>query len=90
MAAFIHHDLRLLDPRLSSPLLDVITDLDYLRRLEMEGTTPYSVFAQLKGVFHFLESLASARIEGNHTTLADYVESKVVPNENPSEELRDI
>ena len=30
--------------------------------------------AQLKRVFHMLESLGSARIKSNHTTLADYVE----------------
>lgn len=28
-------------------------------------------------IFHTLESLGSARIEGNHTTLADYVESRL-------------
>jgi Fic family protein len=90
MAQFVHHDLRLLNPRFSSPLLDVVTDLEYLRRLEMSGTTPYCVFAELKQVFHFLESLASARIEGNHTTLADYVESKVASAHEPTEEFREI
>lgn len=77
MARFVHHDLRLLDPAFSSPLLDVLTELEHLRRLELRGTTPVPVFMQLKAVFHLLESLASARIEGNHTTLADYVERKV-------------
>ncbi len=33
------------------------------------------LFAQLKAGFPHAESLP-ARIEGNHTTLADYVESK--------------
>lgn len=77
MPNFLHHDLRLLNPSFSSPLLDVLTDLEHLRRLEVKGTTPLPVFLQLKTVFHLLESLASARIEGNHTTLADYVETKV-------------
>jgi Fic family protein len=35
------------------------------------------MFFQLKDIFHMLESLGSARIEGNHTTLADYVESRL-------------
>ena len=61
MAEFVHHDLRLLDPAFSSPLLDVLTDLEHLRRLEMRGSTPLPVFLQLKQVFHLLESLASAR-----------------------------
>ena len=63
MSQFQHHDLRLLNPRFDSPLLDVLTDLEYLRRLEIRGSTPAPVFMQLKQVFHLLESLASARIE---------------------------
>ncbi len=76
MPDFNHHDLRLLDPRFSSPLLDVLTDLEYLRRHQMGGDTPLPVFLQLKRVFHLLESLASARIEGNRTTLFDLVEDE--------------
>ncbi len=77
MARFLHHELRLLDPRFTSPLLDVLTDLEHLRRLVIQADTPQPVFRELKEVFHLLESLASARIEGNNTTLADYVETKV-------------
>jgi Fic family protein len=96
---FHHHELRLLDPSFSSPLLDVLTDLVHLGRRQMQGTTPLPVFLQLKQVFHLLESLASARIEGNHTTLADYVEATVnaltsaasgPPGEAPNEQLREI
>jgi Fic family protein len=90
MPQFLHHDLRLLNPRFDSPLLDVLTDLEHLRRLEVRGSTPPPVFLQLKGVFHLLESLASARIEGNHTTLADYVESRVTAGQSGSEALREI
>ena len=71
MVQFVHHPLRLLNPSFDSPLLDVLTDLEHLRRLQIQGTTPLPVFMQLKQVFHVLESLASARIEGNHTTLAN-------------------
>jgi Fic family protein len=90
MPQFLHHDLRLLNPRFDSPLLDVLTDLEHLRRLELRGTTPQALFMQLKEVFHFLESLASARIEGNHTTLADYVDAKVAPGLAPSDMLREL
>ena len=69
MAQFVHHDLRLLNPSFSSLLLDVLTDLEHLRRLQIQGTPPWPVFLQLKQVFHLLESLASARIEGNPATL---------------------
>jgi hypothetical protein len=37
---FLRHDLRLLNPRFDSPLLDVLTDLEHLRRLEVRGSTP--------------------------------------------------
>lgn len=90
MAQFVHHDLRLLNPRFDSPLLDVLTDLEHLRRLQIQATTPWPVFLQLKQVFHLLESLASARIEGNHTTLADYVEAKVLDGSARDEQFREI
>lgn len=90
MAQFVHHDLRLLNPSFTSPLLDVLTDLEHLRRLQIQGTTPLPVFLQLKHVFHVLESLASARIEGNHTTLADYVDSKLAAGASNTEQLREI
>jgi len=90
MSRFVHHELRLLNPAFSSPLLDVLTDLEYLRRLELRGTTPWPVFLQLKHVFHLLESLASARIEGNHTTLADYIETRMGAATPPTDTLREI
>lgn len=92
MARFAHHDLRLPNPAFASPLVDVLTDLEHLRRLQLHGTTPVPVFMQLKQVFHLLESLASARIEGNHTTLADYIESRVsaVPSNDALLEIRNI
>lgn len=90
MPEFVHHDLRLLNPSFDSPLLDVLTDLEHLRRLEIRGTTPLPVFLQLKQVFHLLESLASARIEGNHTTLAEYVDARVRDGSQSSEELKEI
>lgn len=37
-----------------------------------------------------LESLGSARIEGNHTTLADYVESRVEGRADATDQLREI
>jgi len=91
MSVFNHHDLTLLNPSFDSPLVDVLTELEYLRRLQLQGTTPAQVFFQLKSIFHMLESLSSARIEGNHTTLADYVESKLEGSRQaPSDQLREL
>ena len=77
MPTFHHFDLALIKPSFDSSLVDVNTELEYLRRLRLGGSTPAPVFFQLKAIFHMLESLGSARIEGNHTTLAEYVESKL-------------
>ena len=91
MPAFNHFDLTLPNPSFDSPLVDVLTELEHLRRLELGGTTPAPVFFQLKAIFHMLESLGSARIEGNHTTLADYVESKLDGTQQaPSDQLREM
>lgn len=91
MPAFRHQDLTLLNPAFDSPLVDVVTELEHLRRLRLGGTTPAPVFFQLKHIFHMLESLGSARIEGNHTTLADYVESRLeAPRETLSDQLREM
>ena len=90
MAEFNHFDLALLNPAFDSPLVDVLTELEHLRRLQLAGTTPAPVFFQLKRVFHMLESLGSARIEGNHTTLADYVESSLEGGSSTGDHLREI
>lgn len=89
MPQFNHHDLCLLNPSFDSPLVDVLTELEHLRRLQLSGSTPAPMFFQLKAIFHMLESLGSARIEGNHTTLADYVESKL-EGADPSDHLREM
>lgn len=91
MPSFQHHDLILLNPAFDSPLVDVVTELEHLRRLRLEGSTPAPVFFQLKHIFHMLESLGSARIEGNHTTLADYVESRMGASSAPENDaLREM
>ncbi len=91
MPVFNHHDLTLINPAFDSPLVDVLTELEHLRRLQLQGTTPVPIFFQLKHIFHMLESLGSARIEGNHTTLADYVESKLEgAQHSPSDQLREM
>jgi Fic family protein len=91
MPKFNHFDLVLPNPSFDSPLVDVLNELEYLRRLELGGTTPAPVFFQLKAIFHMLESLGSARIEGNHTTLADYVESKLEGTKQSStDQLREM
>lgn len=87
---FKHHDLRLLNPSFSSPLVDVLGELEKLRQPQFRGElTPFYTFMQLKSIFHIVESIGSARIEGNHTTLSDYVESKI-SGEEQTDQIREI
>jgi Fic family protein len=69
-------------PDFRSPLTDLIIELDYLRRKQLFGSTIPAIFFQLKQIFHTLESIGSARIEGNNTTILEYIETKLT--ETPS------
>lgn len=76
-SSFLHGDMKLVEPSFSSPLTDLIIELDYLRKKPLGGSTHPQVFFQLKHIFHTLESIGSARIEGNNTTIAEYIETKI-------------
>lgn len=58
-------------------MTDLIIDLEHLRKKRLIGTTHAQVFFQLKHLFHTLESIGSARIEGNKTTIVEYIETKI-------------
>lgn len=70
-------NIKLVEPNFNSDLMDLIIELDYLRKKTLVGTTPPEIFFQLKHLFHILESIGSARIEGNNTTVAEYIETKL-------------
>lgn len=76
-SVFKHSPLQLAVPDFNSPLTDLIIELDYLRKKQLGGTTHPAVFFQLKRIFHTLESVCSARIEGNNTTITEYIETKL-------------
>ncbi|MGV0939996.1 Fic family protein [Empedobacter sp. ULE_I140] len=76
-AEFKPYKLELLQPDFDAPLTDLIIELEHLRKKDLGGSTHPSVFFQLKSIFHWLESMGSARIEGNNTTIAEYMESKI-------------
>ncbi len=90
VANFRHIDLRLVDPPFGSSLNTLILELDYLRRKPLVGTTDPTIFFQLKNIFHLLESIGSARIEGNRTTLADYIERKIEGSKSKDERFLEI
>lgn len=87
---FVDFKLELPELSFDSPLTDVVMELEQLRRLTLRGDTPAPIFFQLKNIFQLLESLGSARIEGNHTTLADYIEVKIEDGDSKEEGVLEI
>lgn len=73
--------LRLVSPSFDSVLTDSLIELNHLRKLKLQGTTAPWIFFQLKHIFHILESVGSARIEGNRTTISEYIERKIEKEE---------
>ena len=78
------------EPRFNSRLTQLIVSLENMRNRGVTGTTPAETFFQLKNLFHIVEALSSARIEGNHTTLATFVEQKLDKSDTTDEKLIEI
>ena len=83
-----------INPSFDSPLVSEIFALEKLRYTRLGGTTPPWLFFDLKEIMHILESVASARIEGNRTTVVGAAidslsEDKPAENED-FQELRNI
>jgi Fic family protein len=64
--------------------------MDWLRKKEVTMTCHPEVFRQLKHIFHTLESIGSARIEGNNTTIAEYIETRMEDNTRVSPNIQEI
>jgi len=77
------------DPSWGSKLANLIIDLEKLRVKRLEGEIPPYIFFQLKNIFQILETLGSARIEGNNTTLAEYIED-IIDDKIADESRREI
>src|SRR3990167_3627108 len=84
--------LKIYEPAWGSELASTIVELEKLRVKELGGPVPPYIFFQLKEIFQWLESLGSARIEGNHTTLAEFVEKIIdqIPKDTKEESVREI
>lgn len=55
---------------------DIIPNIMYLnkfRQSELTGSTPVKLFHIVKHLFEIIETVGSARIEGNRTTVIDYI-----------------
>ena len=77
--------LRLYEPAWGSTLASIILELEQLRVKQLGGPVPPYIFFQLKNIFQMLESLGSARIEGNRTTLAEFVERVIEQKDKPKD-----
>ncbi len=69
-------DLSLPQISFDSNLVELITKLEVLRHQIAPLEVNVNLFVQVKQIFYMIESLQSARIEGNRTTISDYVASK--------------
>lgn len=74
----MYKELNLNMPTISfdSSLVQLIVQLEVLRSKSVSLEMNPELFTQIKSIFHMIESLQSARIEGNRTTISDYVTSK--------------
>ncbi len=77
------------DPSWGSDLANIILDLEKLRTKKLGGEVPAYIFFQLKELFQILETIGSARIEGNNTTLSEYVE-KIIEAQPEDEQAKEI
>lgn len=79
------------NPPFESPLTQVVFQLERLRYYSLKGDTPKWLFFDLKEIMQMLESLTSARIEGNRTTVMGVVEA-VIQHNGPTvdEQIQEI
>ncbi len=72
-------NLEIPQPKFDSELVELIIQLETLRKQGITINIYPPLFVQIKEIFHMIESIQSARIEGNRTTISDYVSSKFEP-----------
>ncbi len=82
--------IKIPDPDFGSSLNSTILDLEKLRTKKLFGKVPPYIFFQLKDIFQILETLGSARIEGNNTTLTEYVEKIIEKKAKKDEKQKEI
>lgn len=79
-------------PDFNSELTSTLFKMESVRNRFISGDTPLWLFYDLKDTLHLLESLNSARIEGNHTTLVEAINeaTKTDNKAKPSEDLAEL
>ena len=77
-------------PKFDSGLTNIILELEHLKNRPLKNTTNESIFLQLKNLLHAVEAVTSARIEGNHTTIASYIEKRDDDSHKNDEQIIEI
>lgn len=77
-------------PEFDSDLTKTILELEHLKNRPLKNTTNESIFLQLKNLLHAVEAVTSARIEGNHTTIASYIEKRDDDSHKNDEQIIEI
>lgn len=82
--------LRLIIPDFDSEIADLVIDLDHLRKKEIHSRTHPLVFRDLLSLFHTIEAVGSARIEGNATQILELMDAEQSPQHRISEGVKEI
>ena len=69
--------------------MSLILDFKHLRKNSLIDVNNI-YFEQIKGLFYILESVYSARIEGNRTTISDFIAGKATNKTNAEDNLKEI
>ena len=85
-----NYRLQLVKPDFDDLLTDILMDLNHLRKQQLNGSTHPWLFFQIRNIFQILESVGSARIEGNHTTVPEYIDQKMEESTTKSEAFSEI
>ncbi|BBJ27624.1 Fic family protein [Athalassotoga saccharophila] len=83
-------EIKIPEPKWGSNLTGIILKLEKLRSNQSVGEVPKWIFLQLKDIFQILETFGSARIEGNNTTLSEYVEKIIEKSAYKDESQKEI
>lgn len=87
---FRPYPLELIVPPFESEITDLIIDMDHLRKKEIRTDTHPVVFKQLVELFHIVEGVASARIEGNNTQILELLQADLGQQSSLSEGVKEI
>jgi len=83
-------EIKIPSPSWDSNLTRIVLDLEKLISKQLLSEVPPWIFLQLKEIFQILETLGSARIEGNNTTIAEYVEKIIKRSAQIDESQKEI